>query len=882
MDFIYLLFSLMFDFKGMMGKRLWKFAGSYGVGIVLMLLLLVLTFAGTMHQVRLAPVLGVDAAIESFFGQWWVFIPLTPESSGLSLFFPLPGMPLVCILLFINLLIGGCIQVNYAWRRAGVLVAHIGILLLLGSVMLGGYVTKELHQVELPEGEKVVLPELPFSLTLNKFVAEYYPGTQKPKNYESHLTLEQAGDKQEVVIRMNEPLRRDGWTLYQMSFGQDVKDASRSISVLKASHNPLEQCPKWASYVIAVGLFWHFGVIFAGLLKRSSSKDERQLDLSEPEKSTSRHSKWKLWGIIGGVLLVFGIGLMAAKPVGQPVFIEKYSAWPQELVDEIGAMAVLDGGRIKPVSTYAGFQMLRILGKRSFSIDTLNGKNKVKPVEWMLDCIFRPELAAKYPIFLVNRDEVVHRLGLPNLPDKRKKYSFEQLRQFESNIAKTVYHLQFVSAENLTEADKEVLALYGNMKLVSSWMMIPELMVEGNADVLNRGLCPKWFFVNGEWNAMPTKNAATVIAMLSVVGRKSFSEQSVSLSTPEAMDLFRAYLISPNYTASANERETLASEMLYYHIEPLYLALMLFIAGFVCLLFCILVKEKYGDSARLARLLRPQGLSLSWFIGSLGAVILVIGLVLRCFITMRSPVGNTYETIAFIACSGMICALVVELFNKRGIVLMTGLILGGMACQMGIMYESSQAIDHMDPLVAILRSNFLLSTHVITIVLGYAAGLLATILSHVYLCATPLRLLNKSTQRSLDKIAYGVLCFSLLFTLIGTIFGGIWGNESWGRFWGWDPKENGALMIVLWQLIVLHARLAGWLNSWLLHFSNVICGVIIAFAWWGVNMLGVGLHSYGFTSGQNALNFFYGVEIFIIALILVLKYRDLRREKLGV
>lgn len=106
-------------------------------------------------------------------------------------------------------------------------------------------------------------------------------------------------------------------------------------------------------------------------------------------------------------------------------------------------------------------------------------------------------------------------------------------------------------------------------------------------------------------------------------------------------------------------------------------------------------------------------------------------------ITMRSPVGNTYETIAFIACMGVLCALVVELFSKKGIVLAAGLLLGAFSCQMGILYEASQAVDHMDPLVAILRSNFLLSTHVITIVLGYAAGLLAAVLSHIYLLASP-------------------------------------------------------------------------------------------------------------------------------------------------
>ena len=209
--------------------------------------------------------------------------------------------------------------------------------------------------------------------------------------------------------------------------------------------------------------------------------------------------------------------------------------------------------------------------------------------------------------------------------------------------------------------------------------------------------------------------------------------------------------------------------------------------------------------------------------------------------------------------------------------LAAGLLLGACSCQMGILYESSQAVDHMDPLVAILRSNFLLSTHVITIVLGYAAGLLAAVLSHVYLLASPLRLIGRKTEQSLDRMAYGILCFSLVFTLVGTVFGGIWGNESWGRFWGWDPKENGALMIVLWQLTVLHARKAGWLSPWLLHFSNVVGGVIIAFAWWGVNMLGVGLHSYGFTSGRDALDIFYWSEAVLCVLFVILHYRALRR-----
>jgi ABC-type transport system involved in cytochrome c biogenesis permease subunit len=240
---------------------------------------------------------------------------------------------------------------------------------------------------------------------------------------------------------------------------------------------------------------------------------------------------------------------------------------------------------------------------------------------------------------------------------------------------------------------------------------------------------------------------------------------------------------------------------------------------------------------------------------------------------MRSPVGNTFETITLIACACVLVSLVMELFNKRGIILIAGVVLGGLACQLGILYESVQATDHMDPLVAVLRSNFLLSTHVITIVLGYAAGLLAAVISHFAVFCQPLNLVRKPTVMALTRMAYGALAFSLLFTLVGTVFGGIWGNEAWGRFWGWDPKENGALMIVLWQLIVLHARRAGYIHVFGLHMGNIVGAIIIAFAWWGVNTMGVGLHSYGFAEGRSALSFFYIAELLVLIAATVLHFR---------
>lgn len=871
------------------GRLLWRFAGSYGLGIALMLILLVLTFAGTLHQVRLASSMGSEAAIESFFGAPYVLIPLGGEHSVVYL--PLPGMGITCTLLFLNLLIGGMFRVRWTWKHAGILIAHGGILLLLAGIMLGNQMTVSVDQVELPQGERVHERPLPFDIRLNRFIPEFYPGTSKPKSYESQVTVfPESGGRYDAVIRMNEPLRISGWTLYQMSWGQDALHPGRLVSILRASRNPLEQMPKWSSYIIAAGLLWHFAFVFGRYLRRRPEQGLVEKAVTEaaddgPPFERSQGRRWRLIGICVLVAGIFAVGMLAARPASHLASVEHYSPWPSSLVERVGAMAVQDGGRLKPVSTYAGFHLLRTLGKRSFSIETPEGRKKLSPAEWMMDCMFRPELAEQYPVFLVNREEVVRRLHLPDQADKRKKYSYAQVAEHWDEMTRAVREIRILGEADLTEAQKEILALSRNFDVVRGWMLSSRIMLE-NPSAMEQMEFPRWFHTSGQdgepvWTASPDKASGAFLAMASLLERKAIgrerSEQDELRSRAEGLILER--LAKPNETASAGERNSLDREILYYRLDPLYVSLAVFVASFVCLVACALFRP-VPDAPLRRRFLRPGGFSPAWLLGAAGAGVLVAALVIRVLITMRSPVGNTYETIAFIACMGVICALVAELFSKKGIVLAAGLILGALSCQMGIMYESSQAVDHMDPLVAILRSNFLLSTHVITIVLGYAAGLLAAVLSHVYLLASPLRLIRRKTEQSLDRMAYGILCFSLLFTLVGTVFGGIWGNESWGRFWGWDPKENGALMIVLWQLIVLHARKAGWLSPWLLHFSNVVGGVIIAFAWWGVNMLGVGLHSYGFTSGREALGIFYWSEAVLCVLFIILHYRAVRCVKM--
>ena len=168
-------------------------------------------------------------------------------------------------------------------------------------------------------------------------------------------------------------------------------------------------------------------------------------------------------------------------------------------------------------------------------------------------------------------------------------------------------------------------------------------------------------------------------------------------------------------------------------------------------------------------------------------------------------------------------------------------------------YETLDGRDTMPSLVAVLDTNFWLATHVTSITIGYAAGLLAALLGSAYVLGRALGLRPQAREgyRALARTVYGVVCFALLFSIVGTILGGIWAADSWGRFWGWDPKENGALLIVIAQIAILHARQCGWLKDLGVCMASAFQGTVVAFSWWGVNLLGVGLHSYGFTSGVH-------------------------------
>ena len=221
------------------------------------------------------------------------------------------------------------------------------------------------------------------------------------------------------------------------------------------------------------------------------------------------------------------------------------------------------------------------------------------------------------------------------------------------------------------------------------------------------------------------------------------------------------------------------------------------------------------------------------------------GLLNRMIIMQRPPVTTLYESIVFVGFIGVLFSTIFERFRKDGVGILLAAIVGSCLHFIGFGYEDDG--ETMAVLVAVLNSNFWLATHVTTIAIGYGATAVASIMGHVYYIV---RLANNSSKKYLRDLAGNMVALNLIalfFMLFGTILGGIWADQSWGRFWGWDPKENAALLIVMWQVLIIHLRISGLIKPLEFAFGMIISNIFLAFGWFGVNLLGVGLHSYGFT-----------------------------------
>jgi ABC-type transport system involved in cytochrome c biogenesis permease subunit len=235
----------------------------------------------------------------------------------------------------------------------------------------------------------------------------------------------------------------------------------------------------------------------------------------------------------------------------------------------------------------------------------------------------------------------------------------------------------------------------------------------------------------------------------------------------------------------------------------------------------------------------------------------------------RPPVTNLYSSAIFIGWGAVGLGLILESFWKNAIGLAVATVIG-FSTQI-VAHNLALGGDTMVMLQAVLDTNFWLATHVVIVTLGYSATYVAGFLAILYVVLGFFtKVMTADMGRSLSRMVYGILCFATLFSFVGTVLGGIWADQSWGRFWGWDPKENGALIIVLWNALILHARWGGMVRERGIMNLAIFGNIVTSWSWFGTNLLGVGLHSYGFMSGAfTALMVFVASQCVLIGLGLI-------------
>lgn len=589
--------------------------------------------------------------------------------------------------------------------------------------------------------------------------------------------------------------------------------------------------------------------------------------------------------------------------------------WSRETLDTAARIPVQDAGRIKPLDTYARFTLLQMNGRRE--CDTPAG-DRITALEWLLDTLFYPEYAKQFQIFLIESPEVMDALGLPH-EKPRLRFTYNDLANSRMQLFTAAQQYAAIEDRDRTPMQRQMLSLAHNLHLFElltqflNFARNPVALEAGSplqalfdgaervgyAEALEKG--PELLLAIMQMSTSGVTRDAAIELLRTIETHSNQSSALVLIPPPAAAveqwhapgelletalegsappaeqvavvrqlavleaqkddpDAFLAALGTlqqqvAQMAAARDEYRKIPQEIHLYRTQPFYYGLVFYLVGFLLVALTWMFPRRKGLAmGALVFLFVPLSFH-------------TYGIVLRCIIRERPPVTTLYETILFISAVAVLIAIIMEFMNRRRVGLSVAPVLGALGLFLANKYELIDGRDTMPNLIAVLDTNFWLSTHVTTVTIGYSAGLLAGAIAHIFLLgkALGLRRGDKTFYRNVTRMTYGVLCFGLLFATLGTVLGGIWANDSWGRFWGWDPKENGALMIVLWGLAVLHARMGGYIRDFGINMAAVFGGIIVAFSWFGTNLLGVGLHSYGFTSGiHTALMTFYSIQSLVI------------------
>ncbi len=513
------------------------------------------------------------------------------------------------------------------------------------------------------------------------------------------------------------------------------------------------------------------------------------------------------WFVVGAAVLVLGV---AAAPPGDPD--------GQMRLNAFGHLPVQEGGRVKPIQTVAINSLMAISNRAEVYNEDGTSDSAVK---WLLDMMTGK--ANKERVIRIENDEVLSILGLPERPGSYR-YAWDE---FQEKIPELLQRTDAArerqrGGETLDKVDEKLLTLLRNLELyynLSHWGE-PATIPPAQGD---------------HWQTLPeafqevqstgrTNKALQLQAEMLEAYRKKETE-----GFNNALAQYQRYL---DHEMPGTLSHT-GFEFAFNHFQPFYACMLLYLGAVLLVCFSwVGYTQPLNRSAFLLLLVT--------------LVVHTAALIGRMYLMDRWLVfvTNLYSSALFIGWGCCAVGLVLERIFGHGL----GNLVAGVAGFVTMLIAVNLGTgDTLEMMRAVLDTNFWLATHVTCVTSGYMATFVAGLLGMVFIIrgvATPS--LDRSSFTQITQALYGVVCFATLLSFTGTVLGGIWADQSWGRFWGWDPKENGALLIVLWNALILHARWAGMIKQRGLAVLAVFGNIVTLWSWFGVNMLGVGLHSYGF------------------------------------
>ncbi len=495
-------------------------------------------------------------------------------------------------------------------------------------------------------------------------------------------------------------------------------------------------------------------------------------------------------------------------------------------VHRFGEISVSYNGRIKPFDTIAR-TLLRSVAERETFVDE---KGERQPaIRWLLDVMVynedREKRARHHKVFRIVDPQIHDALALPEREGFR--YSIDE---FSERLPKLGEAMKQAHAKREAKThdvyDRQLLDLensLGAFESVASFR-IPH-MVPPSGD-------------HEEWQTLPAAmghdhggqrdpNAEALVRIL----------QAYALKDTEKFNQEVAAYLDRFAKGRSSDRSRASVESFFNRVDPFNWCKWVYLIVFI-LTACAWL----GWSGPLNKA--------AYRLALFTLAINTLGFVIRVYLAPRGLVTNLYSSALLVGWGSVALALILERFSRLGVCITAASMAGFLSLM--VADNLAQDGDTLEVMQAVLDTPFWLWTHVTCITLGYATTYLAGLIGIIYIQRGMfMGGMDEAQRRTLARMTYGVICFATFFSFVGTVLGGLWADDSWGRFWGWDPKENGALLIVLWNAILLHSRWGGLVRERGIAVLAVLGNIVVSWSWFGVNELSVGLHTYGFTEGRR-------------------------------